>query len=34
VKVTSAMAAGISYRLWEMDDLVKMVESYEIDRAA
>ena len=30
VKMAPAMAAGISDRLWEMDDLVKMVEAYEL----
>lgn len=30
VKMAPAMAAGISTRLWEMDDLVRMVEAYEL----
>jgi hypothetical protein len=30
VKMAPAMAAGISTRLWEMDDLVKLVEAYEL----
>jgi IS1 family transposase len=29
VKMAPAMAAGISNRLWEMDDLVRMIEAYE-----
>jgi IS1 family transposase len=29
VKMAPAMAAGISTRLWEMDDLVRLVEVYE-----
>lgn len=30
VKMAPAMAAGISTRLWEMDDLVRMIEAYEL----
>jgi hypothetical protein len=29
VKMAPAMAAGISDHLWEMDDLVRLVEAYE-----
>jgi len=34
VKMAPAMAAGISDRLWEMDDLTRLVETYENSRAA
>jgi hypothetical protein len=30
VKMAPAMTAGISTRLWEMDDLVRMIETYEL----
>jgi hypothetical protein len=29
LKVTPAMAAGETHRLWEMTDLVEMVEAFE-----
>jgi hypothetical protein len=29
LKVTPAMAAGVTDRLWEMKDLVEMIEAYE-----
>ncbi len=29
VKVAPAMAAGLSKTLWEMDDMVRLVEAYE-----
>jgi hypothetical protein len=29
LKVTPAMAAGVSDRLWEMKDLVEMLEAFE-----
>jgi hypothetical protein len=30
LKVTPAMAAGVTDKLWEMDDLVAMLEQWEI----
>ena len=32
LKVTPAMAAGVTDRLWEMNDLVEMVEAFEASR--
>jgi hypothetical protein len=32
LKVTPAMAAGVTDRLWEMNDLVEMVEAFEAAR--
>ena len=29
VKMSPAMAAGLSKTLWEMDDMVRLVEAYE-----
>jgi hypothetical protein len=29
LRVTSAMAAGVTKRLWEMTDLVEMLEAWE-----
>jgi len=29
LKVTPAMAAGVTDRLWEMSDLVEMIEAFE-----
>jgi hypothetical protein len=29
LKMTPAMAAGVISRLWEMTDLIEMVESFE-----
>jgi len=29
LKVTPAMAAGVAKRLWEMTDLVEMIEAWE-----
>jgi hypothetical protein len=34
LKVTPAMAAGVTDRLWEMKDLVEMLEAFEAKRAA
>jgi hypothetical protein len=33
LKVTPAMAAGVTTRLWEMDDLVKVIEAWEAENA-
>ena len=33
LKVTPAMAAGVTTQLWEMDDLVKVVEAWEAENA-
>lgn len=30
LKMTPAMAAGVTSRLWEMTDLVEMIEAWEI----
>jgi len=30
LKVTPAMAAGVTDRLWEMKDLVEMIEAFEV----
>jgi hypothetical protein len=32
LKVTPAMAAGVTDRLWEMKDLVEMLEAFEASR--
>jgi hypothetical protein len=34
LKVTPAMAAGVTDRLWEMKDLVEMLEAFENSRKA
>ena len=34
LRVTPAMAAGLTPKLWEMSDLVEMVEKWESDKAA
>ena len=34
LKVAPAMAAGVSQKLWEVSDIVAMVEDWEVDRAA
>ncbi len=34
LKITPAMAAGVTDKLWEMSDLIAMVEAWEADRAA
>jgi hypothetical protein len=34
VKMSAAMAAGIETRLWEIADLPRLVEAYELARAA
>jgi len=33
LKVTPAMAAGVTKRLWEMTDVVEMIEAWEASRA-
>jgi hypothetical protein len=33
LKMTPAMAAGVTTRLWEMSDMVKVVEDWESARA-
>jgi len=33
LKVTPAMAAGVTEKLWEMDDLVAMLEQWELANA-
>jgi hypothetical protein len=32
LKVTPAMAAGVTYRLWEMGDIVDVVEAWEASK--
>jgi hypothetical protein len=32
LRVTPAMAAGVSAKLWSMDDVVAMVEAWEAER--
>jgi hypothetical protein len=32
LKVTPAMAAGVTQRLWEMTDVVEMLEAWEESR--
>jgi hypothetical protein len=32
LKVTPAMAAGVTDRLWEMKDLVEMLEAFQVSR--
>ena len=32
-KVSPAMASGLETRLWDISDLTKLVEAYEVDRA-
>jgi hypothetical protein len=32
LKVTPAMAAGIALKLWEMADMVKVLEDWEAER--
>jgi hypothetical protein len=34
LRVTPAMAAGVSKTLWSMDDMVAMVEAWEASREA
>jgi hypothetical protein len=31
-KVTPAMAAGVTPKLWEMSDMVKVLEDWEVSR--
>ncbi len=33
LKVTPAMAAGVTDKLWEMTDVVEMVEAFEASRS-
>ena len=33
LKVTPAMAAGVTDKLWEMSDMVKVLEAWEQSRA-
>jgi hypothetical protein len=33
LKVTPAMAAGVTTRLWEMEDMVKVIEAWEAEQA-
>src|SRR4030081_1772899 len=33
LKVSPAMAAGVSTKLWEVSDIVAMVEAWEVDNA-
>jgi len=32
LRMTPAMAAGVTDRLWEIDDLIDMVEAFEASR--
>src|SRR5476651_370003 len=34
LKITPAMAAGVTPKLWEMSDMVKVLEDWEASRAA
>ena len=34
LRITPAMAAGVSPKLWEMSDLVKVLEDWEASQAA
>jgi hypothetical protein len=34
LRVTPAMAAGVTDKLWEMSDLVKVIEDWEVKREA